>query len=1055
MPTNELNLNYLIDKINSIEFNTSKEDFWAILSNISKEYEQNLDELFRRSNGIYYTDLYLAKYMIDELFSISLNKRLDEIDTLTFFEPCVGIGNFVFAYLKKIDEYNFNRDKIKKILENIYICDIDTNAINLFIKLMIKFCKIYFDIELDQSFFTNKIANGLLFNLEKENCSYINIKDIFPKIFNNGGFDIIVTNPPYKNLKAEKNKYTNIDDYEVDKQNYCRISEYVKKYFKYSNNGVLNIYKLFVEEIVCNYSKDNAIISLLIPSTILTDKSCEKLRTMILENHSLKSINTIPENSGYINTQQALCTILIEKGTQTDFFYINNDISKKDINSSVLVKFEDLKNLNMRNSIFTVNNSDYKTLFKLKSFPTVGELPFIINMRGELDLTTNKQYITEDITNFILLRGKNISYYKISLDEKMEYVKPEFVDKSPKALYIQQPRIVCQQIANIHKERRITFSYIPKNYVLGNSCNFMSVLPNDYNIDIFALLGIMNSTLINWLFKLTSSNNHINNYELDMLPIPIHSKYIPQISKLVQQYIHNNNDDLLKQIDSLVNMSYNLSENTNVEVSPIETIQNKLVSKFYNDLNLITSSSKFTYEDASSILDEKINIETIITNLGLALDKFTTEALFKLVEKYKKLNRGVILNHTTFKLSELDLEMVRSVPQGGNWKNIPEHIIAKSQRLTKISQTGGRTTLYGRIDYSKPSYTITTYFNRPGNGTYIHPIHDRVISVREAARFQSFKDSYYFTGNKSDLLKQVGNAVPPLLAFTIAKTIRSKLECNTSIDLFCGAGGMTVGFKDAGIKSIAGLDFDRSACLTLKINNPEINVICDDITKPEVKEKIISLARSNNIDMVCGGPPCQGFSHAGKRFVDDPRNQLFKDYIEIVSQVKPKLVVMENVEGMLTFLNGEIYSQIVELFSSLGYKTEGRLLLASEYGVPQKRKRLILICVRNDINVLPCDLFPNKLTPEPNQQVTALEAIGDLENIPCDENSVYDIPTTKLSKYIKIMREIIPIDFTESIYPEKYVTVTTSSIKTNLTKSTIIDSEKPVYHQITLFESLV
>ena len=157
-----------------------------------------------------------------------------------------------------------------------------------------------------------------------------------------------------------------------------------------------------------------------------------------------------------------------------------------------------------------------------------------------------------------------------------------------------------------------------------------------------------------------------------------------------------------------------------------------------------------------------------------------------ITDKYMKIKKGEILNHTTFKLSDLDLEMIRSVPPGGNWKDIPIETVKKSKRLMRITETGGRTTLYGRIDYDKPSYTITTYFNRPGNGTYVHPVHDRVLSVREAARFQCFKDDYYFYGNKTQMLKQVGNAVPTILAYQIAKKIVDKTGCRKSIDLFCG-----------------------------------------------------------------------------------------------------------------------------------------------------------------------------------------------------------------------------------------------------------------------------
>ncbi|NLV82439.1 MAG: DNA (cytosine-5-)-methyltransferase, partial [Synergistaceae bacterium] len=348
-----------------------------------------------------------------------------------------------------------------------------------------------------------------------------------------------------------------------------------------------------------------------------------------------------------------------------------------------------------------------------------------------------------------------------------------------------------------------------------------------------------------------------------------------------------------------------------------------------------------------------------------------------------------VLNHTTFKLSDLDMEMIRSVPPGGNWKNIPSKTVEKSKRLKRITETGGRTTLYGRIDYDKPSYTITTYFNRPGNGTYVHPVHDRVLSVREAARFQCFTDDYYFYGNKTQLLKQVGNAVPTIFAYQIAKNIIDKTDCKKSIHLFCGAGGMTAGFKAAGVKTVTCNDFEESACITLKINNPEIDVLFGDITEKFTKDYLVEKALIKGVDIICGGPPCQGFSMAGLRLTDDPRNQLFRDFIDIVTAVNPKIIVFENVQGLLSFQGGKVHRAILDLFSEVGYNTEARTLMTNDYGVPQKRKRVIIICTRNDLNLKPTDLFPLPLTSEPINQITARETIGDLENVECGNSACY------------------------------------------------------------------
>lgn len=365
--------------------------------------------------------------------------------------------------------------------------------------------------------------------------------------------------------------------------------------------------------------------------------------------------------------------------------------------------------------------------------------------------------------------------------------------------------------------------------MLGNSCNFVSVDENQYGIDIYTLLGLFNTKIINWLFKLTSSNNHVNNYEIDCFPIPLKAPELKRISTLAKMFLDTQDEAILEEIEQLTYQAYGIT----VNMGEHRMDEEQCIQDYTDAMKYLVSH--ITSKDASSILNGKVKIDRFIDGLS----KFDTSVSKGITLKYMSLFQGLILNHTTFKLSDLDLEMIKAVPPGGNWKNIPTKTVAKSKRLKRITQTGGRTTLYGRIDYNKPSYTITTYFNRPGNGTYVHPVHERVLTVREAARFQTFKDDYYFFGNKTQHLKQVGNAVPTLLAYQIAREIKKKTRCSKSIDLFCGAGGMTVGFKAAGIQSLLSNDIEESACVTLKINNPEINVLCGDITKDETKDAIL------------------------------------------------------------------------------------------------------------------------------------------------------------------------------------------------------------------------
>lgn len=214
---------------------------------------------------------------------------------------------------------------------------------------------------------------------------------------------------------------------------------------------------------------------------------------------------------------------------------------------------------------------------------------------------------------------------------------------------------------------------------------------------------------------------------------------------------------------------------------------------------------------------------------------------------------------------------------------------------------------------------------------------------------------------------------------------------------------MTTGFKAAGIKSLLSNDIEESACTTLKINNPEINVLCGDITKKETKATIKKCAIAGGADIICGGPPCQGFSMAGFRLENDPRNQLFREFADVVKQVNPKVIVFENVEGLLSYQNGKTYREVHTLFAELGYNTEGRTLIASNYAVPQKRKRVIIICTRKDMDIFPADLFPKAITIEEENQVTARDTISDLENVLCGDDARY--VNTNESDILKFLKE--------------------------------------------------
>lgn len=205
---------------------------------------------------------------------------------------------------------------------------------------------------------------------------------------------------------------------------------------------------------------------------------------------------------------------------------------------------------------------------------------------------------------------------------------------------------------------------------------------------------------------------------------------------------------------------------------------------------------------------------------------------------------------------------------------------------------------------------------------------------------------------------------------------------NTVFSLFSGAGGCSLGFKQAGYFVLYASDIDESAGKSYSVNFPETPFEQADINKLDFKS-ILSKAQTKEgeLDILIGGPPCQGFSTAGTRFWEDPRNELLKSYVKALRTIKPKWFLMENVEGLLTAKGGKYLFEAAKAFIALGYKIRIEKIYAQEFGVPQRRKRVLIVGNRlgKDFNF-----------PEPtiklngrifrNSDVTLEHAIGGLPN---------------------------------------------------------------------------
>lgn len=238
------------------------------------------------------------------------------------------------------------------------------------------------------------------------------------------------------------------------------------------------------------------------------------------------------------------------------------------------------------------------------------------------------------------------------------------------------------------------------------------------------------------------------------------------------------------------------------------------------------------------------------------------------------------------------------------------------------------------------------------------------------------------------------------------------------IDLFAGCGGLSIGFIQAGFSVEKAVEFDPVIADTYQRNHPEVDVIVDDIKNIDTSDMFVGTMAN----VIIGGPPCQGFSMAGARirqgFIDDPRNYLFKHYFNVVKAVMPKVFVMENVKGISTMQGGKIFDEIKRIFqdpvalNGRPYRIYHRIINAVDFGVPQRRERMIIIGTLvdgADIDILWEKTIKDikKEYPTYFDKVTVWDAIGNLPVT--SEDGVIDnpLPETPYEKYLSSDTQII------------------------------------------------
>lgn len=597
-----------------------------IIDNNDKTTIKNKNLSYRKLNGIYYTPEDIVKYIVDNTLKnkfdeilnlIKIDKASEGIKLLLdikIIDIACGTGSFLIEVINQMDKlrikildivnsneiqtsknYHILKNKttfIRHVISNsIYGVDIDPNSA-LICSYNIHKSLLKINNKQDLVLFGRNILVGNSLTgkispeddyLESNGKNNINWYESFPDIFtkNNPGFDIIVMNPPYGKLRIESNKghnkYNNTDA--VDKQKMNSLSVYFRKSknYKYSTYGVLNIYKLMIERSL-DLVRKGGTIGFIVPNTLLCDISCNYLRKYIFENTTINQIIEIPEKSDFFEeVTQAFCIFILSFEDKTIKFKFKGNVkNKNDLKNNQLKSVNaDFIREKFHNSYY-IPITDKKGLdifSKIHSGKKIIDFPEIKNKRGEVDISFYSELIksNKNKSNY-LIRGRNIDLYNLNFNDyntsTIDYEELVIkMNNSSKLEDIQKERIVGRQISNLNSDKRLIFTIAKKRSIVSNSCNYLTVDKNS-SICLRYLLAFLNSSLIEWRFRITSTNNHVNNYEINDFPFILPTieednyVFVKEIEKLTIQ-IEKTEDLkevnlLLAKIDSYIFKLFNL-----------------------------------------------------------------------------------------------------------------------------------------------------------------------------------------------------------------------------------------------------------------------------------------------------------------------------------------------------------------------------------------------------------------------------------------------------------------------------------------------------------------
>ncbi|HEY0262889.1 MAG TPA: Alw26I/Eco31I/Esp3I family type II restriction adenine-specific DNA-methyltransferase [Granulicella sp.] len=852
------------------------------------ESEDDPKGLLTRATGRFYTPALIADHLVDAI----LQAWKPGTDTVRLIEPFCGDGRLVVLLIEKAAlAYPVTKWDIE-----IWDCEeAPLNVARERIRRAAKRLKIKAQV-------TARVGDSF---------------SRAPEFF--GQFDLCITNPPWEVLKPDRRELAGLSQAETEKYIHLLkehdaqlralypLSTPLKRFSGWGTNlarcGVEASLRLLAA---------NGVAGIVSPASFLADQLFGKIRKWALSEHCVHDLAFYAAEARlFEDVDQSNITIVASRAAQNGTAPVLSTYGKDLARKSLRISSDEWSKLNEGGFIVPLQFglAAVKMQAKWRHLPRFRDLESQ-ELDGlwagrELDETGYEQYLSKK-GDYLFLKGRMVKRFGLS-EQPTHFVSPRG-PQIPKSADCY--RVAWRDVARPNQKRRMHVAIIPPGFVTGNSLN-VAYFRDDNLTRLKALLAVMNSLVFEAQVRSRLATAHISLGSVRNVHIPNldDQSAVSALAALVDRV---EADDL---------QAVNLLE---IEIAQLYGLQRDDMKE------LLHSFAKIDEAEANELLNmsEWDGIKAVRTMPPQDVK---------------------IPNHYSARLSELDLMIARAVPPGGNWKNIPHHV--PSQRLQQIRESyaageGSRSTYYGRLHPDAPSYTINTYFSRPGNGCHLHydDRQHRVLSQREAARLQSFPDSFVFHGSKSSINQQIGNAVPPLLAYQIASRFP---KAGQFIDLFSGAGGLALGFVWAGWEPIIANDIEAAYLATYQANIDR-NVVPGDIRDASVFDKIIAACSERRNPklplLVLGGPPCQGFSTAGnRRSMDDERNWLFRQYKKILRKVKPTAFVFENVTGLLNMERGKVFEMVRGELLTEAKSLSAWKLKAEEYGVPQRRTRVILV----------------------------------------------------------------------------------------------------------------